>query len=161
MSAWLMPIAEREALLWIVAEQRSAFPAYRGKDAARLRRGDIVLLYTTRGCFHNPTRDRGRVAGCATVTGKVFTLPEPVRFGDRAFPLGISLKIELLAAPRTGVVLADLVNRLGASFPNRRGWAASLRRALVPLHDSDASVLIDLLGPLAYPYVEMRDHYAA
>ncbi len=156
-----MPIAEREPLRWIVAEQRSAFPAHRAKDAARLAKGDSVLLYTTRGCFHNPTRDRGYVVGCARVATPAHTLSKPVRFGDREFPIGVRLEIELLARPRTGVVLGDLVSQLGDSFPKARAWSAYMRRALVPLHDDDAALLIDLLRPLARPYREMRDRYAS
>jgi hypothetical protein len=67
MASYLMPIADREPLMWILHERRTAFPSYRRSDAERLAAGDRLLLYTTRGCFHNPTRDRGRVIGVATV----------------------------------------------------------------------------------------------
>ena len=156
-----MPIAEREPLRWIVTEERTAFSANRAKDARLLRKGDTVLLYSTRGCFNNPTRDRGRVTGRATVLAKAYTLAEPVRFGDRDFPIGVQLRIDLLAAPRDGVVLSELVSRFSASFPNASAWSAYLRRALVPLADEDATVLIDLLGLVAHPYAAMRDEYAA
>lgn len=40
MKAYLLPIADREPLAWIVAEQRTAFPAYRAREAAALAPGD-------------------------------------------------------------------------------------------------------------------------
>jgi hypothetical protein len=160
-SAWLIPIADREALRWVVTQQRSAFPAYRAPDAARLAEGDTVLIYTTRGCFNNPRLDRGRVAGSATVTRSATVLTSPVRFGDREFTIGVRLSIDRLAAPRRGVVLADVVDRLGASFPIARGWGAYLRRAIVPLVDDDAATLSKMLGAISRPYTELRKTYSA
>lgn len=161
MSAWLLPIADREPLRWIVAEQRTAFGARHQQEAARLRPGDTLLLYTTRGCFHNPTRDRGRIAGRAEIRTVVQELPEPVRFDAREFPLGVEFRIDLLAKPREGVALADVVQGLTASFPNSDAWSAYLRRALVPLDDHDAEVLADLLAPIARPYTDVAEEYAA
>lgn len=161
MSTWLLPISDRAPLRWIVSEQRTAFAAHRRRDAARLTLGDSLLLYTTRGCFRNPTRDRGRVAGHA----EVLTLPEqlstPMLFGDRAFPLGVQLSINLLAPPRDGVALVEVVERLTASFPNSDAWSAYLRRPLVPLDDHDAEMLMDLLAPIARPYIDVAEDYAA
>ena len=57
----LLVIGEREALVWVLSEQRMAFPAHRAAEAVALAPGGLLLIYTTRGCFHNPTRDRGRV----------------------------------------------------------------------------------------------------
>jgi hypothetical protein len=41
-------------------ERKMAFPPTR---RVRMGVGDQLLLYTTRGVFNNPTRDRGRVVG--------------------------------------------------------------------------------------------------
>ena len=87
MSSYILPIADREPLTWIVTEQRTAFPEGRAREALRLERGDRLFLYSTRGCFRNPTRDRGRVIGIATVTARASELEEPIRFGDREFPI--------------------------------------------------------------------------
>ena len=65
MASYLLPISDREPLIWILREQKTALPRYRRRDAERLTTGDRILLYTTRGCFRNPTRDRGRVIGVA------------------------------------------------------------------------------------------------
>jgi hypothetical protein len=58
MRAYLLPIADREPLAWIVGEQKTAFAEHRTREAARLQEGDRLFLYTTRGCFRTPTRDR-------------------------------------------------------------------------------------------------------
>src|SRR4051794_12748733 len=98
MASYLLPIADREPLIWILRERRTAFPIYRRRDAQRLAPGDRLLLYVTRGCFHNPTRDRGRVIGVARVRDSVKDLPEPVRFGKKEFAIGVDLAFEALVA---------------------------------------------------------------
>lgn len=141
MSAYLLPISDREPLAWILEESRTAFPAYRRREAASLAAGDMLFLYTTRGCFRNPTRDRGRVVGIATVAGPAVDLGTPVRFGDREFPVGVKMEIEILVPRGGGVELGPLIPRLAESFPNERAWSARLRRALVPLTGRDAKTL--------------------
>lgn len=160
MSSYLLPIAERAPLRWIVAEQRTAFARPRARDASRLAEGDRMLLYTTRGCFHNPTRDRGRVIGLATVSAPARESERPVRFGDVEYPIMVKLWIGALAPFRGGVELAPLVSRLASTFPDPASWSARMRRALVPLAESDADVLVSLLEPVTRPYAEVAVEYA-
>lgn len=160
MNNYLLPIAEREPLRWILSEQRTAFPAGRSRDAALLRRGDRLFLYTTRGCFHNPTRDRGRVVGIARVAGAASTLGTPARFDGREFPIGVSLRIERLAPLRRGVELAPLVARLH-TFPDPASWSARMRRALVPLDEHDAELIERALLSFAPRYPGELSSYAA
>lgn len=148
MHYYLLPISDREPLAWILSESRTAFPSYRRADAAKLEVGDKLLLYTTRGCFRNPTRDRGRVIGVAAVAGLARELAEPVRFGEREFSTGLDLEIESLLPRGSGVELAPLTPRLSESFPNPRAWSARLRRALVPLSTRDASTIGKALGQI-------------
>ena len=75
---YLLVIGDRAALAWVLAEQRMAFPALRRSQAMALEIGDELLVYTTRGCFRNPGRDRGRVMGLAKVTTHVVTWPSPL-----------------------------------------------------------------------------------
>src|SRR6202051_2908697 len=65
---YLLVIGERDALAWVLTTQRMAVPDYRSREVSALEPGDQLFLYTTRGCFHNPTRDRGRVVGVAKAT---------------------------------------------------------------------------------------------
>jgi hypothetical protein len=60
-TAFLVPIGNRDALRWILAESRMAFVAERAALVEKLRTGTRLFLYTTRGCFKNPSGDRGRV----------------------------------------------------------------------------------------------------
>ena len=160
MKTYILPIADREPLAWILAEQRTAFPPWRAREAGALEPGDRLLLYTTRGCFHNPTRDRGRIIGLATVTDRSSPLRRPVRFGEREYPVGVLFRIERLAPRRQGVEIAPLVSRL-ASFPNPRAWSGRMRRALVPLAPEDAKFLVHELEQVAPPYPEALVGYAA
>jgi hypothetical protein len=156
---YLLPIADREPLAWILDEQRTAFPSHRAREAEQLKPGDTLLLYTTRGCFRNPTRDRGRIVGDATVTERSGALRTPIHFGGREYPIGVRFRIERLAPRSTGVELSPLVPRL-ASFPDPSTWSARMRRALVPLTHEDAEFLSRELARVADPYPEALSSYA-
>jgi hypothetical protein len=158
-SDYLLPIADREPLRWIVREQRTALPEHRAREANAVRPGDRIFLYATRGCFHNPTRDRGRVIGQAVVTKPSRRLSQPVRFGGRDYPLDLSMKIERLAPIREGVELAPLVNSM-ATFPDSGSWSVVLRRALVTLADGDGELLAAKLARVAPRYPKARATYA-
>lgn len=145
MRYYLLPISDREPLAWILSESRTAFPSHRRADAQKLEAGDTLLLYTTRGCFRNPTRDRGRVIGIAKVVGGAEELDAPVRFGDREFPLLVKLSIEALAPRDHGIELAPLVGQLRRSFRKAKTWSATMRRALVPLDETEGRELVRLV----------------
>ena len=161
MPDYLLPIADRKPLHWIVRERRTAFAEHRSADAAQLERGDRLFLYTTRGCFRNPTRDRGRVIACASVAAPARRLEEPVRFADRVYPYLVELEIGVFAPFRQGVELAPLVPKLAATFPDPRSWSVRLRRALVPLPPADADLIAGLLAGVVRPYEGARATYGA
>lgn len=143
---YLVVIGDRAALRWVLSTRQMAFPERRGGDARRLRAGDRLLLYTTRGCFGNPTRDRGRIIAAAAAASGVQHDDAPVRFAERTYPWRCALHIDRLAPFRTGAVLADHVDRLHA-FPNKTAWSVYLRRPLVPLDDHDYGLLAELVSP--------------
>lgn len=148
---FLLPISDREPLAWIVREQRTAFPEHRRREAEALAIGDRLLLYTTRGCFRNPTRDRGRLIGTARVESTAQPLSKAIRFRERSYPIGIDVSIESLAKRGEGVELAPLVPSL-ESFPDPSSWSARMRRALVPITDADAERLSVVLEEDTLPY---------
>ena len=148
--SYLLVIGDAAALAWVLAEQRMAFPALRRSQAMELEIGDELLVYTTRGCFHNPERDQGRVMGLAKVTTDVRDLPEPVIFGERRYTSGCALDIQSVAALHEGVELGPLVAELHV-FPDARSWSAQMRRPLVPLDEHDASLLRHHLAALLEP----------
>lgn len=147
-SSYLLILGDRQAIAWVLREQRMAFPPTSRPEITQVRPGDELLIYTTRGAYRNPTRDRGRVVGRARVTSEVRRLDEPVRIAGRDYPTGCDLRIDRLAPWGSGVELQPLVARLGA-FPNPAAWSIMLRRALLRLPASDAALLRGLLDPLA------------
>ncbi|MGW4041872.1 hypothetical protein [Streptomyces sp. NPDC004721] len=157
-STHLLIIGDRAALSWVVTEQRMAFPAGRAKAARALEEGDEIFLYTTRGCFRNPTRDLGRVIGRAVVASAVRVLDEPVVFGDRSFPEGCRLEFSGLAPFREGLVLRDLVPRLSI-FPDPATWSVRMRRASLNLPPGDADLVRTELESLLRPYRDVAGDY--
>ncbi|MDT0468368.1 hypothetical protein [Streptomyces gibsoniae] len=157
-STHLLIIGDRAALSWVVTEQRMAFPAGRAKAARALGEGDETFLYTTRGCFRNPTRDLGRIVARATIASPVRVLDEPVVFNDRCFTEGCRLQVSGLAPFREGLVLRDLVPRLSV-FPDPTTWSVRMRRASLTLPPGDADLVRTELEPQLRPYGEVRDGY--
>jgi hypothetical protein len=154
---YLLVVSEREALAWVLREQRMAFRS--GRRAARgvesLGSGDTLLIYTTRSCFHNPGRDRGRVIASAEVRSSVGALDPPISFGGSVFPTGCTLRISKVAPFGAGVDLASLVTRL--SFPS--SWPTYVRRTLVPLESSDVAILQSELKQVVVPRAEALPTY--
>ncbi|GAA2606291.1 hypothetical protein GCM10009863_19730 [Streptomyces axinellae] len=145
---YLLVVSDREALGWILGSQRAAFPPSRRKTPSALNINDRLLVYTTRGCFRNPTRDRGRLVARALVRSHEAVLHSPVQFGERSFARGCDLEITSLAPLDAGPVLANLVPRL-RTFP--ASWATHIRRTLVPLDDHDFGELTSALEAVAVP----------
>lgn len=145
-STHLLVIGDSIGLVWVLKNSRMAFPPGRGGQARKLEPGDELLLYTTRGCFHNPTRDRGQVVGEMTVLSAPATLERPLELAGRTFTVSCELQFKSLAPRGEGVELAPLVDDL-RTFPDPRSWSALMRRPLVPLDDADAVWLRSLLRP--------------
>lgn len=135
-----------------------AFGANRARDAQRLRVGDLLFLYATRGCFHNPTRDRGRIIGAGRVATEARYLDRPVRIVGREFPIGCDLEISQIAPIHAGIELAPLVPQLEA-FPNPRGWSALIRKPLLELPPADTRLLEKHLDRVVRPVADVLDDY--
>ena len=148
MKTYLLIIGERRALAWVVEHERMAFAANRASSALQLAVGDELLLYTTRGAFHNPTRDRGRIMGSATVASEVQPFDQPIQVAGREFTHGCDIEILSLAPYRQGVDLADRVAELDV-FPDPASWSARMRTTLLPLGRSDATRLRRALRSVA------------
>lgn len=139
-SDFLLVVSDREPLAWILSRGRMAFPERRQNSAGQIDTGDRLFIYTTRGCFRNPTRDRGRVIGEAVAMSSVGRLKEPVEFDGGSYPIGCKLQITGLAPRDEGIDITDLVPELHM-FPNKKAWSIRLRRALAPLDSHDAAAI--------------------
>ncbi|MEU7021613.1 hypothetical protein ABZ990_13255 [Streptomyces sp. NPDC046203] len=157
MATNLIILSDREPLAWVLENQRMAFPA--GRSTGLPEKGDEILLYTTRGCFRNPGRDRGRIMGLATVTSEVAALPEPVSFDGRNFTSGCTLQVHGLAPRNEGVILADLVPQLQV-FPDPKTWSVRMRRASLKLPEPDADLLRRELQPILRTRTAVLGQYA-
>lgn len=115
-----------------------------------LHPGTDLLIYTTRGCFNNPRRDRGRVMGLARVTSPVAVADPPIEINGRPFAVACDIELRWLAPNGCGLDLAELVDQLQV-FPDKRSWSAWLRRPLLALPDEDAALLVDGLRHVAGP----------
>lgn len=145
----LAVIGDREALVWVLENERIAFPRPRYHHIfPTLAEGDVLYLYTTRGCYKNPTRDRGLVIGSAVVGGPMTTAEDPLHIGDRELPLEAPITVQTLAPVERGIHLADEVARL-SSFPKPASWSVYLRRSLLQLTEKDAQRFDRLLRPYA------------
>lgn len=145
--AYLVVLGEREAISWVLRQRRMAFPATPRAEVAALAPGDRLYLYATRGAWHNPTRDRGRVIGTATVLTPVKRLNEPVEIAGRSFPSGCQLRLDGVVPYPGGLELQPLVGQLEA-FPKPHAWSIYLRRALLRLPAADCRTLDRGLRPL-------------
>lgn len=156
--AYLLVLGERDAIAWVLREQRMAFPARRRAETAALAIGDKLFLYATRGAWHNPTRDRGRVLGLAIVTSPVRSFDEPLEIAGRHFHTGCQLRVDGAVPYPGGVELAPLVERMD-TFPKPHAWSIYLRRPLRALPAADAKLLDRELRPLLKPLAQALPTY--
>lgn len=156
----LLIIGDREALAWVLQNERMAFQAHRRGLVAALSQGDELFIYSTRGAFHNPGRDRGRVIGVARAATAPEVLPEPIELAGRRFELGCRLELVSLAPLGSGVELSLLVERMSV-FPDKRAWSGRMRRPLLQLPAQDAAVVRRLLKPIAESPAAVLDGYLA
>lgn len=156
--SYLIVIGDAAPLAWILAGERMAFPARRKSRASALEIGDELFIYTTRGCFHRPNRDRGLIVALALVSSDVRDLAEPVVFNEHRYTSGCALDIQGVAPLRDGVELRPLVPQLHA-FPDGRAWSARLRQPPVPLDEHDGALLKRRLNPLLEPLNRHLDAY--
>ncbi|MGY0002498.1 hypothetical protein [Micromonospora sp. I033] len=116
MNTYLVILGDRDAISWVLHEQRMAFPATPRAEVAALAADDRMFLYATRGAWHNPTRDRGRIIGTATPQSTVRMLAAPIEIAGRTFVSGCDLRIDSLVPYPGRLELQPLVKQL-AAFP--------------------------------------------
>ncbi|MEU8264275.1 hypothetical protein AB0C02_27070 [Micromonospora sp. NPDC048999] len=145
--SFLVILGDREAISWVLHEQRMAFPATPRAEVAALAAGDRLFVYATRGAWRNPVRDRGRIIGTATARSAVRMLDAPIEIAGRTFVSSCDLRIGCLAPHPGGLELQPIVEQLSA-FPKPQAWSVYLRRALLALPAPDADLLDRLLEPL-------------
>lgn len=159
-TAYLLILGDRDAIVWVLREQRMAFPRTPRAEVAALAEGDRLYVYATRGAWRNPTRDRGRVIGTARVTSGVRAFDAPLEIAGRQFYSGCTLSVDSLVPYPGGVELQPLVAKL-AAFPRPDAWSIYLRRSLLRLPDGDARLLDRELRPVSTSREAALPTYAA
>lgn len=133
MSAWLFVLGDRDAKEWVIANKTMAFRDH--IRATGLVNGDRFVLYTTRGCYNNPTRDHSQVIGTGTITSNLRR--DPVAINGETFTQSVTLKFDTEPLDRgEGLDFVSLVPELGF-IRKKKSWMAYVRKALVPLPDED------------------------
>jgi hypothetical protein len=157
-ATYLLILGHRAGLAWVLGNSRMAFTEARIKEGQRLAEGDWLFLYTSRGCFGNPTRDRGRVIGEGEVLTTVRRRRVPLTIMRQEFTHDCQIMLKSLAPFGQGVVIADLVDQLEI-FPDRRNWSFRLRRPLLRLPPPDATLIAREVRQVVRPVEETIDHY--
>lgn len=157
---YIAVLSNCDAMAWVVQERRMAFPPRRLAEVRQLLLGDRVFLYATRGAFNNPRHDRGRIFGEAEIITPVTLLERPVEIGGRRFTRGCGLELCSLAPMREGVELAPLVSELSV-FPDDDSWGVRLRRSLLRIASSDATILRTALQDSAIQPATVIETYGA
>ena len=133
---WVWVFGEITALRWVVEHEQMLFAEHQKRRLAGMRSGDRAVLYTTRGAFHNPTRDEARLVGLATVKTNPSQMDSPVMFGDREFPWAGPISIDLLLPERTGASVRDLVARLDL-VKKPHAWSSYFRQSPIRIGRAD------------------------
>jgi len=97
-------------------------------------RGDRLVLYASRGAFHNPTRDRARVIGLGIT--KSAPQNRPVVVAGSPYERSFGIEVDQLAEPREGLDFVSLVPRLDF-IVKKESWGGALRRPVVRINERD------------------------
>jgi hypothetical protein len=155
-TAYLLILADAEGLAWVLRNEQMAFTEKRVHLAEAIEEGDELLLYATRGCFGNPTRDRGRVIALGRALSALRRRHSEI--GGRTFDFVQDLTLNGACARGEGVELATRVAKMW-SFPDAKTWSAHLRKPLLHLDSRDAQGLRRALEPLLRPLNEVIREY--
>lgn len=135
------------------------FAASRRREVGRLKEGDSVFLYSTKGTLAS----EGILFAEAQAATAVRPVPAPYKVGKRKIELECDLSLEGLTERGSGVPITDLVPRLRlfAGYGQPSSWRALLQRPLVTLYDTDPEIVRGDLGPLLRtPSAELIGSYA-
>jgi hypothetical protein len=118
-----------------------ACPTSAAPQARRTTQGDRAVLYTTRGAYHNPTRDEVRLVGVATVTGSCEPA-EVLEIAGREFAWACPITVALLLPDRQGPRVRELAARLDR-VKRPEAWGGYFRSSPVEVNEHDWSVLVE------------------
>jgi hypothetical protein len=158
-SAYLLVLGEREAISWVLHQQKMAFTSRRRREIDALKEGDELFLLTTRTAFHNPRVDRTMVVGRAIATSSTRPLSSPLEIAGRTFTSVCDLEIKELAPRRSGIEVVPIVHAIEA-LASSASWGMLLRRPLLELTSADAAFLAERLKVHVVAYHDALQSYS-
>lgn len=129
-------IGEAEALEWVLREKKMAFRSH--VRTSELAVGDRVAIYASRGCWHNPTRDRAQLAAVGVIRTSISQ--GSIDVGPETMPAWCDLSLTACLPSRQGLEFAPLTPRL-SFINNKQAWGASLRRTIVRVPEKDLDLM--------------------
>lgn len=149
MNYWVWVLGEVDALRWVVDQKTMAFPDSASTRIRDMGAGDRAVLYTTRGAFHNPTRDEARLVGVATVDSSPNRPEQPLTIAGREYAWSCSIEVETLLAERQGPTVRALVPELEL-VRKPAAWGVYFRQSPVRINETDFECMrraIETYGP--------------
>jgi len=129
-------VGSRPALEYILDNHVMAFRSSVKTDM--LEKGMRFALYTTRGAYGNPTKDRSQILALGRlssgVTGQAHSIDQEL------FPQSCRLKFELRLPWRKGLIFDPLVDEL-AFVGGRRRYASVFHRTIVKVPTDDYELI--------------------
>lgn len=152
--SWIIVLSGIESVHWVLTERKMGFAASRRREVGRLREGDGIFFYATKGTV---ATDGVLFASGHAASGLTF-IPEPYKVAKREIELECQLTIEGVAERGEGVPIAELVPklRLFAGYGQPSSWRALLQRPLVTLYDDDPEIITAALQPVLKPPTAAR-----
>lgn len=127
-------VGSRVALEFILDNEVMAFRA--AVKTELLTEGMKFAIYTTRGAYGNPSKDRSQILALGRLVSGVTDHPHSI--GHELFPRSCQLRIEARLPWRNGLLFEPLIDEL-AFVGGRRRYSSVFHRTIVkvPVKDFD------------------------
>ncbi len=139
MRHWVWVFGEIKGLRWVLEDETMAFPDHAGAKVRSMSKGDEAIIYTTRGAFHNPTRDVARLGGIIEVAGEASDR-KAVEIAGREFTWTVPIRVETILPERTGPEVKPLAPKLSI-VKKPEVWGQYFRSSPIEVNESDFIVM--------------------
>lgn len=139
MTFWIWVFGDIDGLRWVLERNRMAFPEHAAGRARRIAAGDSAVLYTTRGAYSNPTRDRSRLQSIVDVVGEA-NHHEPVEIAGREVTWSCPIQPRVVLEERQGPEVAPLAAEL-EHVKRPAVWGQYFRNSPIAVSARDFDVL--------------------
>jgi hypothetical protein len=146
---WVVVLGDRDGLRWVVKNDMMAWTKGSARKAAEIRCGDGLILYVTRGAFHNPARGEAQLVAEVRALEQPRPLAQPFLLAGRTFVSACRLRFTLLLPEKKGAPVRPIVENL--AFVRRKDtWGQYFRSGLIEVPGEDFDVMAQALRDAAY-----------